>query len=40
LSRFVKDVRTLADAGELTEMLESVRGLVDKMKRADQEVAA
>jgi len=40
LSRFVKDVRTLVDASELTEMLRSVRELSRNMEAADQKAVA
>ena len=40
LSRFMKDVRTLADAGKLTEMLKSVRELSQRMNATDAKIAA
>jgi DNA invertase Pin-like site-specific DNA recombinase len=39
-SRFVKDVRTLADAGELTEMLAAVREVSQRMNPASAKNAA
>jgi site-specific DNA recombinase len=40
LSRFVKDVRTLADAGELTDMLKATRELSRHIRLAEQKTAA
>lgn len=40
VSRFVKDVRTLADAGELTEMLTAVREVSQHMNAASAKNAA
>jgi hypothetical protein len=40
LSGFVKDVRTLANAGELTEMLASIVKLSRHMEAAERKVAA
>ena len=40
LSGFVKDVRTLADAGELADMLRSVRELSRHMKVSEEKSAA
>jgi hypothetical protein len=40
MSRFVKDVRTLADAGELTETMRSVRELSAQLAATDSKLAA
>jgi hypothetical protein len=40
LSSFVKDVATLSDAGELTEMLTAVRELTEHMKATETNLVA
>jgi len=40
MSSFVKDVATLSDAGDLTEVLKSVRELTHRMDAVNQEFAA